>query len=87
VNRRGKWLSRRRPSGVHAMTIGKVKWFNDEKGYGFITPEGGGQDIFCHYSSIRMEGFRTLQEGQKVSFELIEGAKGPAAKDVQSATG
>jgi CspA family cold shock protein len=69
------------------MTIGKVKWFNDEKGYGFITPEGGGQDIFCHYSSIRMEGFRTLQEGQKVSFGLIEGAKGPAAKDVQSATG
>ncbi len=69
------------------MTIGKVKWFNDEKGYGFITPEGGGQDIFCHYSSIRMEGFRTLQEGQKVSFELVEGAKGPAAKDVQSAVG
>jgi len=64
------------------MTTGTVKWFNNEKGYGFITPEDGGPDVFCHYSAIRMEGFKSLAEGQKVKFELVTGNKGPAAKEV-----
>jgi CspA family cold shock protein len=67
------------------MANGTVKWFNDDKGYGFITPEQGGQDVFCHYSSIQSDGFRTLQEGQRVKFELVDGAKGPAAQNVEVA--
>lgn len=63
--------------------IGKVKWFNDSKGYGFITPDDGGKDLFCHQSEIQMEGFRTLQEGQTVEFEVEEGPKGPSAKMVK----
>lgn len=62
---------------------GKVKWFNDAKGYGFITPEDGGKDLFCHQSEIRMDGFRTLREGQAVEFTVEDGPKGPAAKDVK----
>lgn len=61
--------------------IGKVKWFNDSKGYGFIEQEGG-KDIFVHYTAIQGEGFKTLAEGQKVEFEIIEGAKGPQATKV-----
>ena len=65
------------------MAIGKVKWFNDAKGYGFIeTTEG--KDIFVHYSVIVKEGFKTLAEGQEVSFEIVEGAKGPQAANVSS---
>lgn len=61
---------------------GTVKWFSDEKGYGFVTPDDGGKDLFVHHSEIRMEGFRKLEEGQKVSFEKGEGQKGPCAKNV-----
>jgi cold shock protein len=60
---------------------GRVKWFNDAKGYGFIEQEGG-RDIFVHYTAIEGEGFKSLTEGQKVEFEIIEGAKGPQATKV-----
>ncbi|MDI6600817.1 MAG: cold shock domain-containing protein [Thermoanaerobacteraceae bacterium] len=60
---------------------GKVKWFNSEKGYGFIEREGG-PDVFVHFSAIAMDGFKTLEEGQAVEFEIVEGAKGPQATNV-----
>jgi cold shock protein len=66
-------------------TSGTVKWFNDAKGFGFITPEGGERDCFVHYSSIEGTGFRTLAEGEKVEFDLVEGEKGPAAENVAKA--
>ena len=62
---------------------GKVKWFNDSKGYGFITPDDGERDLFVHHSDIQMDGFRTIREGQAVEFEVEEGPKGPAAKSVK----
>jgi CspA family cold shock protein len=61
---------------------GKVKWFNDAKGFGFITPEDSDQDCFVHHSSILAEGFRTLTEGERVQFEIVQGDKGPAARNV-----
>jgi len=64
------------------MPKGKVKWFNDTKGYGFIQVEGQDKDIFVHYSSVKAEGFRTLNEGEEVEFELIEGPKGLKAENV-----
>ena len=64
------------------MPIGTVKWFNDAKGFGFIEPEGGGEDVFAHFSAIAMEGFRTLPQGAKVSFELVEGPKGRLAHNI-----
>jgi CspA family cold shock protein len=64
------------------MTTGLVKWFSDSKGYGFIQTEATDQDIFVHYSAIQGDGFRTLIEGQKVDFELIDGPKGPQASNV-----
>ena len=64
------------------MSKGKVKWFNSEKGYGFIENEEGG-DVFVHFSSIQKDGFKTLEEGQAVSFEIVQGAKGPQASNVQ----
>ena len=64
------------------MAVGKVKWFNDAKGYGFIELDEGGADVFVHYSSIQMEGFKTLREGQRVEYELIQGPKGYAAGNV-----
>jgi len=67
------------------MARGTVKWFSDRKGYGFITPEDGGDDLFVHHSEIDMDGFRTLQEGQKVEFEAGSGPKGPQATRVRSA--
>ncbi|HRQ63975.1 MAG TPA: cold-shock protein [Xanthomonadaceae bacterium] len=65
------------------MATGTVKWFNDAKGFGFIAPEGGGDDIFVHFSAISANGFRTLKEGEKVSFEVVEGPKGSQAAGVQ----
>jgi cold shock protein len=64
------------------MATGTVKWFNDAKGYGFITPDEGGKDVFVHFSSISADGHRTLAEGAKVEFEPAEGQKGPEAKNV-----
>jgi CspA family cold shock protein len=64
------------------MATGTVKWFSDAKGYGFITPEDGGKDLFVHFSQIEGNGFRTLVEGAKVEFEAREGAKGPEATNV-----
>jgi CspA family cold shock protein len=64
------------------MATGTVKWFSDAKGYGFITPEDGGKDLFVHHSQISGNGFKTLAEGAKVQFESREGAKGPEATDV-----
>lgn len=63
-------------------TTGSVKWFNEEKGYGFITPESGGKDVFVHFRAIKSEGFKSLAEGQKVEFEVEQGQKGPQAAEV-----
>lgn len=70
-------------NGKEVTVQGKVKWFNDAKGFGFITPNDGGKDLFCHQSEVRMEGFRSLKEGQAVEFDVEQGAKGPAAKNVR----
>ncbi|MBX3094189.1 MAG: cold-shock protein [Cryobacterium sp.] len=67
------------------MANGTVKWFNAEKGYGFITVEGDGQDVFVHYSAIDMAGFKVLEEGQQVTFEIGTGEKGPQAEQVRLA--
>ncbi|EKO3980966.1 cold-shock protein [Vibrio fluvialis] len=66
-------------------TTGSVKWFNETKGFGFITPDNGGADVFVHFNAIASEGFRTLTEGQKVTFNVEQGAKGPQAANVQTA--
>ena len=63
------------------MTKGIVKWFNNEKGFGFISVEGG-DDVFAHFSAINLDGFKTLEEGQKVSFDIVEGARGPQAANI-----
>lgn len=67
------------------MATGSVKWFNDSKGFGFIQGEGIDRDIFVHYSAIQGDGFKTLAEGQRVDFELIDGPKGPQASNVSKA--
>jgi CspA family cold shock protein len=66
-----------------AMASGTVKWFNDSKGFGFITPDDGSEDLFAHFSAINMGGFKTLKEGQKVSFEVSQGPKGKQASNIQ----
>jgi CspA family cold shock protein len=66
------------------MATGTVKWFSDEKGYGFITPDDGGKDLFVHHSAIAGNGFKTLAEGAKVSYETEQGPKGPSAANVQT---
>jgi CspA family cold shock protein len=63
-------------------TVGTVKWFNDQKGFGFITPEGGEKDCFVHHSAIQGSGFKSLTEGEKVEFDMVKGTKGPAAENV-----
>jgi CspA family cold shock protein len=67
------------------MQTGTVKWFNDSKGFGFITPDGGGEDLFAHFSEIRTSGFKSLKENQKVSFEVTQGPKGTQAANIQIA--
>lgn len=64
------------------MPVGTVKWFNDAKGFGFIEPEGGGEDVFAHFSAIQMEGFRTLKQGGRVSYEVVQGPKGRLAQNI-----
>jgi cold shock protein len=66
------------------MPLGTVKWFNDAKGFGFIEPEDGGEDVFAHFSAIQMDGFRTLKQGARVSFELVQGPKGKLAQNICS---
>ena len=65
------------------MATGTVKWFNTEKGFGFITPEDGGVDVFAHYSAIQTSGYKSLDEGQKVEYEVAQGPKGPQAERIQ----
>ena len=67
------------------MAAGTVKWFNDSKGFGFITPDGGGEDLFAHFSAIQSAGFKTLAEGQRVNFDVTNGAKGKQASNIQIA--
>jgi CspA family cold shock protein len=67
------------------MATGTVKWFNESKGYGFITPDEKGEDLFAHFSAINMDGFKTLKEGQKVSFEITTGPKGKQAANIMPA--
>ena len=64
------------------MALGTVKWFNDAKGFGFIEPEGGGEDVFAHFSAIQMDGFRTLKQGGKVTYDLVQGPKGQLAQNI-----
>ena len=70
---------------MQAMATGTVKWFNESKGFGFITPEDGGKDLFAHFSAIQNQGFKTLAEGQRVSFEVTTGPKGLQASNIKTA--
>ena len=68
------------------MAVGTVKWFNDAKGFGFIAPDGGGTDVFAHFSAVQMEGFRTLKQGSRVSYEVVQGPKGELAQNIMPMT-
>uniref|UniRef100_UPI00333F9FF5 cold-shock protein n=2 Tax=Castellaniella TaxID=359336 RepID=UPI00333F9FF5 len=72
-------------TGESQKLTGTVKWFNDAKGFGFITPDNGGEDLFAHFSSIQMNGFKTLKEGQKVLFDIAQGPKGKQALNITAA--
>ena len=67
------------------MATGTVKWFNNSKGFGFITPDGGGEDLFAHFSSINMDGYKTLKEEQRVSFDIVDGPTGKQAANIREA--
>lgn len=67
------------------MSVGTVKWFSNSKGYGFISPDEGGEDVFAHFSAIEMDGYKTLSEGQKVEFEITDGPKGLQASKIKAA--
>lgn len=69
------------------MANGVVKWFNDAKGFGFIQPDGGGADVFAHFSAVQMDGFRTLKQGSRVVYELVEGPKGNLAQNIRQVEG
>ena len=75
-------LDKKNIQELEMRVTGKVKWFNDAKGFGFITPDNGSKDCFVHYSAIQGNGFKTLAEGDAVEFEIVEGQKGPAAENV-----
>lgn len=74
----------RKETSTTVMATGTVKWFNDAKGFGFITQDGGGDDVFCHHTAIQANGFRTLAEGQKVEFDVTKGPKGLQAANVRA---
>jgi len=71
-------------TGIFNMATGTVKWFNETKGFGFISPDGGGEDLFAHFSAIQSSGFKTLKENQKVSFEVVQGPKGKQASNIRA---
>ena len=75
---------RKQGEGIETMEKGKVRWFNNKKGYGFIQKDSDGKDIFVHYSAIGMEGYKTLKTGEEVEFEVVDGEKGPQASNVVS---
>jgi CspA family cold shock protein len=81
----GRWAKARDQflEGFVNMATGTVKWFNDAKGYGFITPDGGGKDLFAHFSAIQGSGFKSLKDGQKVTFDVTTGPKGDQATNIK----
>jgi cold shock protein len=77
-------ISRFFKKGSNHMATGTVKWFNDAKGFGFVTPDDGSDDLFAHFSEINMSGFKTLKEGQKITFDVTQGQKGKQASNIQA---